>query len=418
MTNKKAHDIFKVSDGDHNLVAKKDSFSCKKMKIFMISNATSDTNDAQAIHIKEVFNNLSDLCDIYLFAPKPRDVLNFEDIENITRIPMTSLPILKHILFNLFLFIYLIRRCLRTQPDVFYVRYSIFLYSYILISKIFKIPFVVEVNELSIEEFKINNNRGLLATIAVIAFTKLSEELKYKHAKKIITVSPGIKRYILTNHKININDVIIIPNGANTDLFRPIDQEKLRKKLGVDNNYIYVGFSGSFSRWHGLVELVKSAPLILKKDQKAKFILVGNGTMKKLICQMVTDLQINDSFVLFDAVPYKEVPKYINAFDIGVILKEKSIPGSPLKLWEYMACGIPVVATLSEDFNVLEKCNGGILANPDNPEEVSNAILTLLKNKKLRKEMGNNGRNYVIRNHSWKVVAERIGSVINEVLVK
>jgi glycosyltransferase involved in cell wall biosynthesis len=96
----------------------------------------------------------------------------------------------------------------------------------------------------------------------------------------------------------------------------------------------------------------------------------------------------------------------------GAFSKKKDIPGSPLKLWEYMACGKPVIATNTEDFKVLEGYNAGILVDPEKPEEVADAITTLLKNKDLREEMGNNGRRYVVENRSWGAVAGEVEKVM------
>jgi glycosyltransferase involved in cell wall biosynthesis len=151
-------------------------------------------------------------------------------------------------------------------------------------------------------------------------------------------------------------------------------------------------------------------------ETQPKFLLVGDGPMKEQIVQRVNDLHLTDNFIFIERVPYEEVPKYVNAFDVCVILKKKDIPGSPLKLWEYMACGKPVIATNTEDFKALEKYNAGILVDPEKPEEVADAIISLLKNKELMEEMGKNGRKYVVENRSWEAVARRVEKVMKEAI--
>jgi len=59
-------------------------------------------------------------------------------------------------------------------------------------------------------------------------------------------------------------------------------------------------------------------------------------------------------------------------------------------------------------------CNAGILVDSEKPEEVADAIITLLKNKELRDEMGNNGRTYVVENRSWEAVAREVEKVMKD----
>ena len=79
-----------------------------------------------------------------------------------------------------------------------------------------------------------------------------------------------------------------------------------------------------------------------------------------------------------------------------------------------MACGKPVIATNTQDFKALEEYNAGILVDPEKPDEVADAIITLLKYKELREEMGKNGREYVVENRSWEAVAREVVSVMKE----
>jgi len=378
------------------------------MKIFMICDVLLDGRGAQTTHIVELFKNLAKSNDTYLFVPKHKKPVN--EAHNIIFVP-SVMPIYKFLFYQAFLFFYLIYYCFKLFPDVLYTRQYTLNFSPFFISKIFRIPYVVEVNGLLIDEIKMGNEPKSYIRIRI---AKLSEKLNYKHAKKIVAVTQGVKEGIMELYNIPDEKIIVIENGANTELFKPMNREKVMKELNLDENHNYVGFSGSFNVWHGLEDLVKSAPLILKEVENTKFILVGDGPMKEQIIQMVNDLNLTDNFIFINRVPYEEVPKYVNAFDVCIILKKKDIPGSPLKLWEYMACGKPVVATNTQDFRVLKECNAGILVNPEKTEEVAGAIITLLKNKELSDEMGNNGRTYVVENRSWEAVAREVEKVMKD----
>ena len=379
------------------------------MKIFMACNILLEGVDAQTIHIIELLRNLAKRNDIICFAPKPKNIkYKFQEI---IYIPVLHRPILLSVSYQIALFFYLIYYCTKIKPDVIYARYGGLPFSQLIIHKFFRIPYIVEINGLAMEEMKLSNTSKLNVCIA-----KLSEKLNYKHANKIVAVTQAIKRGIMQIYDIPDEKIVVIENGANTDLFKPMNREKVMKELNLDENYNYVGFSGSFARWHGLEDLVKSAPLILKEVENTKFLLVGDGHIKEQIIQMVNDLNLTDKFIFINRVPYEEVPKYVNAFDVCVILKKKNIPGCPLKLHEYMACRKPVIATNTQDFRVLEEYNAGIVVDSEKPEEVADAIITLLKNKELSDEMGRNGRTYVVENRSWEAVAREVEKVMKDVV--
>ena len=374
------------------------------MRIFMACDALLDGKDAQTTHVIELLRNLKRKNKVICFAPKPKNARY--DFQEITYIPALNKPVFLSISCQLSLFFYLIYYCIKARPDAIYTRQSGVSFSPLIISKLFRILYFVEINGLILEEMRIANISKWKVDIA-----KLSEKLNYKHAKKIVAVTQALKE-LKNIYNIPAEKIVVIENGANTDLFRPINKKDAKRDL--DENYNYVGLSGSFAPWHGIEDLVRSAPLILKKVENTKFLLVGDGELKEQTIQMVNNLNLTGNFIFIDRVHYEEVPKYVNAFDVCVILKKKDIPGSPLKLWEYMACGKPVIATNTEDFRVLEEYNAGILVDPEKTEEVADAIITLLKNKELRDEMGKNGRKYVVENRSWERVAREVEKVMKK----
>lgn len=384
-----------------------------EMKVDMLYDLQLEGHDAGTTHTMELFKNLKKVGnEVNLFVPaKPKDAAPYKRA-NISYLPILNIPLLRGVSYQLILFFYyLLYRIKRTKPHVIYARISLLTISPLILSKLLKIPYVVEINGLGIDEMKLINTSKL--TIQIL---KMVEKLNYKNAKKIVSVTQTIKEALIKIYDIPNEKIVVIENGANTELFRPMNREKARKELKLDDNCKYIGFSGAFSQWHGIEDLVKSAPLILKEVENTKFLLVGNGPMKEQIVQMVNDLNLTNNFIFIDRVPYEEVQKYVNIFDVCVILKKKDISGSPLKLWEYMACGKPVVATNTQDFRALEEYNAGTLVDPEKNEEVAGAIITLLKNKDLRDEMGKNGRKYVIENRSWEAVAREVEKVMKKAI--
>ena len=108
-------------------------------------------------------------------------------------------------------------------------------------------------------------------------------------------------------------------------------------------------------------------------------------------------------------VPYEEVPKYINACDVCVapfLFRNSGL--SPLKVFEYLACGKPVVTSMINGLDFIKKYDLGILVEPENFDELAQALIKLLQNEKLRKKMAKNGRNVIATKYSWEVIAKKV----------
>ena len=378
-----------------------------EIKVFIVCDVWLDGRDAQTIHILELFRNLAKLSDTHLFAPKTKKPIN--EVQNIIFVP-SVMPIYKSFFYQISLFFYLIYYCFKLFPDVIYSRHSSLNFSSLLISKIFRIPYVVEVNALLIDEQRIIGRPKLYMKIA-----RLSERVNYKYAKKIVAVTQGIKEGIMKLYNIPGERIIVIENGANTDLFKPTDQKEARKELKLDENYNYVCFVGALAPWQGVEYIIQSAPLILKEHPNTKFLIIGDGQMKEELINLAAKTGVSDNFIFTGIVPYEEVPKYINASDVCVapFVKERNlkIGLSPLKIYEYAACGKPIATSRIPNLEFIEEQNAGILVEPESPAELAKAIIKLMKDEKIREDMGRNGREYVVKNHRWANVAKRVAEV-------
>ena len=325
--------------------------------IFFICDVPLGDGNAQNIHIMELFKNMNKVVKVYLFTPKPKKInLNLSGIKYV---PSLRIPVLGSIFYQISLFHKLYYYCKKTKVNAIYLRQSTFTFIPLILSKHFRIPYFVEVNGLIMDEMNIFGVSKFR-----IAFTKLTEKLGYEHAVKIIAVTQGVKKGIIELYNIPDKKIDVIENGANIDLFRPMDQKNARKELKLNQDVKYICFTGHFVPWQGVEYLIQAAPLIIKACPDACFIFVGDGKMKTDWMKLTQKLGIYDKFNFTGIVSYMHVPLYINASDICVVYKKPIKSGfSPLKLYEYMACGKPVVASRLEGFEILEQQKAGILVN-------------------------------------------------------
>ena len=368
-------------------------------------------NDGSTVHRWELARNLSKLgCEVYVMA-----YTNIKP-DGMHLYPLTKKSKIKYI-------IQLIKLVKRDYFDVVYTRNTMIGVIGLLIKKLWKSKLVFEVNGILPDEWKLAENqltkKKKLKSIKIKFFEHLQRYVIRK-ADAVVAVTPGIKNY-LVKHGINENKVWFIENGANTELFKPIKDSnvvnELKDRLHINNDEKVVLFVGNLAPWQGVEYLIKAAPLIIKEIPKIKFLIVGDGILKGKLESLTNELNMGYNIIFTGGVPYEKVPQYVNISDVCIVPKRKMRTGySPLKLYEYMACGKPVIATNIAGFEILEQYNAGILVNPENSEELSNAIVKLLKNKQLREQMGANGRKLVVREYSWESTAKKTVDVFRNLL--
>lgn len=140
-----------------------------------------------------------------------------------------------------------------------------------------------------------------------------------------------------------------LPTGADGDLFfsQPKDQELLAS-LGLKADDLILLFSGTMYNFSGLTRIVRGLPEHLARIPNLKLILVGHGEQAEELNKLIHDLGLQKQVLMVGLVPYSEVPKYINLADVCINpfdINEITDIIFPSKIYQYLACGKPVIAT-------------------------------------------------------------------------
>jgi glycosyltransferase involved in cell wall biosynthesis len=214
----------------------------------------------------------------------------------------------------------------------------------------------------------------------------------------------------------------VIHNGVNTRLFRPFDKKVCRKQLGIADDYFYIGFVGSFKAWQGLEPLIEAMKIVtIKGYDRIKCLFIGDGYLMNPLREMVSRYALNNEIIFKGRIAYKNIPGAINSFDICVApfkkARNQKIGLSPLKLYEYLACAKPVIASrVAGVSEVIEKGNCGYLFDPDDVESLSSRIIESYQERDKLPELGKNGRRFIKDQFSWEKVAESVQSVLLEAI--
>lgn len=199
---------------------------------------------------------------------------------------------------------------------------------------------------------------------------------------------------------------LVLDNAVDLQLFSPTDaaQGSRPPELG---SHIVAGWVGSFQPFHGLHLLPDIARRLEVEAPEVMLCLVGNGPLFETVAASVQDRR---NVYLVGAVGHEEVPRWIRWFDMAFLLADDSaFHYSPLKLYEYLACGCPVVAAqVGEVAEVMQHERVGLLVPPGDSVATTSAITRLARDSTLRKGMAVEARSLAERRGSWRTRAETL----------
>ena len=282
----------------------------------------------------------------------------------------------------------------------------------ISIAALSSLPFAVEINGVTDKE------RALLSAqpYRPSGFRHWARTRILTRAQAVITVSPSLKKILVEDYQLDSTQVHVIPNGVNLELFRPLSQTETRRDLGFPSDISLLGFVGHLNPWQGVDLMLRLLAEIRKTAPDVRGVVVGDGPDRARLEEYAKSLGLGNSIRFEGSVPYSSVPEYISTFDVAMSLKPPLLPGSPLKVREYMACGRPVIASQNTeyDFGIVEDARAGLLINPVDIRETARATLQLIEDEVLRKEMGIRGRGYAEAHCFWLATAQQVAEACSQ----
>jgi glycosyltransferase involved in cell wall biosynthesis len=244
----------------------------------------------------------------------------------------------------------------------------------------------------------VNKGRAL-GTLA-----SLIENYVIKNADVVVTRNASLKNEL---HQRGARRVVIIPLSFDEDVFRPgIDVTELKKRFGIRDEKILI--------FVGRLHPVKRLDLLLKAvqqlDEKCKLLIVGTGSLENELEEMAESFGVADRVLFIGAVPYSEVPKFMNMADL--IVMTSSIEGQPRVLIEAMSCGTPAVGT--DVFGIRDTIEDGVtgyLAS-DDPSDIAEKIMKALE----KKEFPQMCRSVALKKYSNKLCEAKEKALFEELL--
>ncbi|HDQ00217.1 MAG TPA: glycosyltransferase family 1 protein, partial [bacterium] len=292
------------------------------------------------------------------------------------------------------------------KPVVILLRYNLLNVTLPFIARIKKIPLVIEVNApMAYESQKFSGHLVKLPWIP-----KLTEWLNLALSDCVIVVSNELKNYY-RNWRLCMDKFAVIPNGVDKNIFHPeIDSQRIITNYKLKGK-IVIGFVGSFHFWHGIESLRDFINAILGKYQNTAFLLVGEGPMKNKLQATFSDSMETERVIFPGYIPYNEISEYIAAMDI-VLAPYPNFElfyFSPLKLFEYLAVGKPVVASrIGQIAEIIIDQQNGMLFTPGNYQEMLDVTTQLIEDQALRLKIGKRSRQLIESSFNWDITASKV----------
>ncbi|NJE42905.1 glycosyltransferase family 4 protein [Thermococcus sp. GR6] len=207
-----------------------------------------------------------------------------------------------------------------------------------------------------------------------------------------------------------LQKIVLIPNGFNSKLFYPQDQDVCRERLGLpQDKKIILNVANLFPvKRH--VDLINAMKIVTSQRDDVICYIIGEGPERKRLENLIKTNNLETTIKLVGSKPHEEIPLWMNAADIFVLPSLSESFG--IVQIEAMACGVPVVATInggSEEIITSE--DYGLLCPPTNPECLAEKILIALDKKWDKEKI----RKYA-EQFTWDKIAEQTVGMYNETL--
>jgi glycosyltransferase involved in cell wall biosynthesis len=276
--------------------------------------------------------------------------------------------------------------------DCAYIRAHPFAFPFAALCRAFAIPVVHEINgragDLGVTYPWLGRVLGLMARWQI---------WQYRTAAGLIAVTPGLATWARQRVPAD-TPVVVVPNGADLCIFQP-EARPLRPIAGP-----YVIFFGGLVKWHGVATMIRavSDP---SWPKRVRLVVAGTGRERPLV---ETAARAGDAIVVLGFLPQDELAGLVACALASLVPiedeGERAVGGvAPVKLFESLAAGCPVIATdLPFQAGLVRESGSGLVIPPADSVALAQAVANLARSPDTARAMGAKGRRFVSLQHSWE----------------
>ncbi len=309
---------------------------------------------------------------------------------------------------------------LRRLPfDLVMERYATFGGVGTLLSRAQGIPLVLEVNSPHTEELieRYHLPPPFSSLLRAVAY------LQFAQSTAIVAPLPSI---VPPQHRAKVTQIHWAANASQFHpewRFSPQAQE-IRARYQLGESFVVL-FVGTFHRWHGATDIPAIAEFALKLAPQVKFLLVGEGRHRAQAEAEARQRGVEESIIFAGQRPYAEMPAIMAAADVGLApynaayyppLQRFGFFWSPLKIFEYMASGLPTITTDYPPLREILGPAGGMLLPQGDLAAYGAAIAALSQDQALCQRLGQAARERVLANFTWERHAQQLDALLHRLV--
>jgi colanic acid biosynthesis glycosyl transferase WcaI len=270
-----------------------------------------------------------------------------------------------------------------------------------IVSRLRGIPYIFNVADLwpdTVQEL------GLMEEGRILRLARKLEKWSYRKAAYVNAATEGLYTTILKKG-VPADKLLFLPNGVDTEQFRPLEPDlALREELGLDDRQVIL-YTGTHGYVHGIEVALQAAKQL--ENEPFFFLFVGDGSDKPALIDYAKELGLTNVRFL-DPVPPSEIGRFYSLAMAGLsTVRDFSLAEGirPVKIYAIMATGKPVLYSGSgEGAELVKEGDAGIVTAPGDPQELADAIRSLVEDPRRCRQMGANGRRYVEEKFSWAAI--------------
>jgi glycosyltransferase involved in cell wall biosynthesis len=240
--------------------------------------------------------------------------------------------------------------------------------------------------------------------------TKKNEATVIQKATKVLPIIPDLQRYAIEMGATKEN-TDIFPLGINQKLFKKLPKnKKLLQELKIDEKDKLILFIGTLFEFSGLEIIIKKFEKILNKNPHTKFLIIGGGFQFNKLKSLIKEKNLKSHIIMTGFLPQQILPEYLSLANICIQPFDTNYTTNrilPSKILEYFACGKAVLSTpLKGTVEILPNESFGIIYAEQN--NFVEKLSELLSDETKLEKLGKQGYDYVIQNHDWDILSNKI----------
>jgi glycosyltransferase involved in cell wall biosynthesis len=235
-------------------------------------------------------------------------------------------------------------------------------------------------------------------------------------ADVVISVTPGIGEELQRQTGMAPQRFVTVQNAADPAQVCDGDGAKVRASLGIEEDDFVVGFVGTFDVWHGTQELVASIEQLDEDIRDSTvYILAGDGECWQSTRDAAA--QHGRHAVFPGTIRRSDIRDWLAAFDLGVFVthddRKLRYGTSPLKFWEYLAAGLPVLVTEDPNLSpIVREYDMGLIISNASPQSIARAMKHILARREAFHAIGQRNADWASRRGFWSHACQKVEAVL------